>query len=181
MVDVWLIIVTIVMGVVLLAASFYLYVVYCHPEDKGFGSKIYFKLIVITSFFLCGALVLSLPMDVANSRGEGGGLRVDVLVKIIFLLMFIFIIFLLPFSIFLYETDDEKGLVSSLNEVWKNCRSDQTTALYDHHPWSIVLLRFRRAEPFKNSNERRGRRLFAGFDVVVRGGCGRLRADSSLG
>lgn len=111
MVDTWLIIAAIVVSVIILVACFYLYVVYCHPEDKGFGSKIYFKIVVISGMFISCLMVLSLPLDVANSRGAGGGLDINGTVKTLFFIMFIYIVFLLPFSIYLYETDDEKGLV----------------------------------------------------------------------
>lgn len=112
MADAWLIIATIVVSVVLLACCFYIYVVYCHPGDKGFGSKLYFKVVAISGMYICCALVLSLPLDVANSRGKGGGLNIEDFVKAIFVIMFVYIVFLLPFSLFLYETDEDKTLVS---------------------------------------------------------------------
>lgn len=114
MVDAWLVIAAIVVSIIILVACFYMYVVYCHPEDRGFGSQIYFKIVVISGMFVCCLMVLTLPLDVANSRGLGGGLNIEDTVKALFFIMFIYIVFLLPFSIFLYETDDEKNLVARL-------------------------------------------------------------------
>ena len=120
MVDIWLIVVSFITSVAILVACFYVYVVYCHPEDKGFAQKIYFKIVVISGMFICCIMVLSLPMDVANSRGVGGGLNIDSTVKVIFLLMFIYIVFILPFSMFLYETDEDKPLVRGNNLDWQD-------------------------------------------------------------
>jgi len=116
MVDVWLIIAAAVTSIAILVACFYTYVVYCHPEDKGFGQKIFFKVVVISGMFICSVMVLSLPLDVANSRGLGGGLNIDGTVKVIFMVMFLYIVFLLPFSMFLYETDEDKTLVVSAHQ-----------------------------------------------------------------
>lgn len=112
MVDAWLIITTIIVSVVVLVCCFYLFVVYCHPEDSG-GAKLFYKIIVISGMFICFAVILCMPLDVANSRGSGGGLNIDGTAKAVYLLIFVYVIFLLPFSMFLYETDEEKPLVKS--------------------------------------------------------------------
>lgn len=151
MVDVWLIIATIVVSVVLLVCCFYLYVVYCHPQDKGFGSKIYFKIVVISGMYLCAALVLSLPMDVANSRGIGGGLDIQGLAKAIFIIMFAYIVVLLPFSIFLYETDDDKTLVWTSYSVCQDLGGHEAAALHYANPCRSLFLSFRCLQQVKTS------------------------------
>lgn len=45
--DIFLLVASIVMAFVLFLSSFYLLAVYCHPDDKGFGSGNYCKVIVV--------------------------------------------------------------------------------------------------------------------------------------
>ena len=51
------------------------------------------------------------PLDVANSSGVGGDLDMQTFLTFIYCIIAIMIIFLLPFSIFLYETDEDKNIV----------------------------------------------------------------------
>lgn len=68
MVDIWLVIVAIVVSVLLFISSFYIYVVYCHPDDAKLGTSLYYKIVVIAGMAVCWGLVLALPLDVANHR-----------------------------------------------------------------------------------------------------------------
>lgn len=67
MVDVFLIIVTIVLTILLIAANFYLLALYCHKDDKGWGAATYCKVMVILGMTLCWAQILMLPLDIANT------------------------------------------------------------------------------------------------------------------
>lgn len=51
------------------------------------------------------ATVLLLPYDVANSRGSGGGIRVDVLYQIMMMFTAVMISFVIPYAFFFYESD----------------------------------------------------------------------------
>lgn len=41
---------TIFIFLVVLAVSFYVMAIYCHPEDKGFGASIFCKVLVVLRF-----------------------------------------------------------------------------------------------------------------------------------
>jgi len=53
--DVFLIIVTIILSFILFIVSFYILALYCHPDDKGFGSHLLLKLLVIIGLTLSWA------------------------------------------------------------------------------------------------------------------------------
>jgi hypothetical protein len=75
MVDIFLLVVTIVVFLLLFVGSFYLLVNYQHPDDKN---DAYFpKTVVVLGFVLAGATVLGLPLDVANNEGYAGTCRND--------------------------------------------------------------------------------------------------------
>lgn len=101
----------IIIAFLMLFVNFYVLVVYSHPDDKGFGTSLFAKFLVIVGLFLCWAQILVLPVDVANTRTDGG-FDMDLFWKIIYCTVFVFIVFLIPFSMFFYETDDEKSFCS---------------------------------------------------------------------
>lgn len=55
-----------------------------------------------------------LPLDVSNSRGEGAGLDMEAFWEFIYILILIMVVILLPFAIFMYESDEEKTFCSRL-------------------------------------------------------------------
>ena len=114
MVDAWLIIVTIVVGVVMLAVNIYLFAIYCHPDDLSSGAGWFAKIVVVLASAVVWAFVLILPLDVANSRGEGGGFNMDLFYQIMFILYFVFLVFVLPVTLHFYETDEERSLIARL-------------------------------------------------------------------
>ena len=86
MVDAWLLIVTIVGSILMLALNIYLFLQYSHPDDnKDIVGWIGWVVVVAGSTIVWG-LVLLLPLDVANSRGDGGGLNMYVLYQLLFIL-----------------------------------------------------------------------------------------------
>lgn len=112
--DAWLVILTIVMIVIMLAVNIYLFVIYCHPDDLTMGTAWFSKIIIVFGYFLVSMFVLILPLDIANSRGDGGGLNIDVLYQILFISTVLCSTIIIPYTLFLYETDDEKPLISRL-------------------------------------------------------------------
>lgn len=74
MVDVWLIILTVVGSVLILLVNIYLFYKYNHPDDNKDVVGWLGWIVVIAGGFIVLALVLLLPLDIANSRGHGGGL-----------------------------------------------------------------------------------------------------------
>jgi len=108
--DVFLIICTILIGLGLFGVSFYLLAIYCHPDDNGIGTHILLKILVIFGLALSWAQVLMVPLDVANAR-SGGGLDMQTFWFVIYASIALMITILLPFAIFLYETDEDKNIV----------------------------------------------------------------------
>ena len=68
----FLVIVTIVLTVLLLLINFYLLAIYCHPDDKGLGTSLILKILVMVGLTLSWAQILMMPLDVANTRSMGG-------------------------------------------------------------------------------------------------------------
>ena len=117
--DVFLIIITIIMGLLLLYVNIYLLALYCHPEDRGFGTSCICKIIVVSLFTyikqvfgltLSWAQALLLPVDVANIRYNSG---MDMLIawQIIYVSILVTSVLIIPFSIFFYESDEDKAFV----------------------------------------------------------------------
>ena len=104
--DLFLLISTIVAIVLLLGVNFYLMVTYIHPDDKGIGSHFMLKIIVLLGLTLCWALILMVPLDVSNTRNNGG-FDMVVFWEIIFSIIALMTIILIPFFMFLYETDPD--------------------------------------------------------------------------
>jgi hypothetical protein len=52
-----------------------------------------------------------LPLDVSNARGYGGGFNMELIWQIVYATIIITIIILIPFAIFLYESDEDKSFV----------------------------------------------------------------------
>lgn len=111
MVDAWLIVVTVLTAAVMLALTVYVFYLYCHPDDNTFVMGWVAKVVVIAALAIVWGFILLLPLDVANSRGVGGGLNMDLAYQLMFILTFCFVGFVLPYTLFLYETDDEKPFI----------------------------------------------------------------------
>jgi LMBR1 domain-containing protein 1 len=70
MADIFLIVVTAVVFVLLFISAFYILVYYQHPDDRN---DAYFpKAVVVLGLVISGATVLLLPLDVANNEGFPG-------------------------------------------------------------------------------------------------------------
>eukprot|EP00744_Colponema_vietnamica_P002374 GILI01003739.1.p1 GENE.GILI01003739.1~~GILI01003739.1.p1 ORF type:complete len:498 (-),score=132.07 GILI01003739.1:274-1767(-) len=108
--DYFLLAITIILSVVLLIINLYILAYFQHEEDRGMNGSIFCKFLVIFGLTLAWAQVLVLPLDVANSRGLGGGLRVDILWQVIYIAIAIMIVALIPFSIYYYEGDEEDSM-----------------------------------------------------------------------
>jgi hypothetical protein len=49
--------------------------------------------------------VLIMPYDISNTKGAGGGLRVDILWQILYISIACLNFGLIPFAVFFYESD----------------------------------------------------------------------------
>ena len=80
--NVMLIIVLVVMMMLLLFCVGILIVKFGHPNDKNQAK--FPKAIVALGLWMAFASILVLPYDVANARGSGGGIRVDIIWQILY-------------------------------------------------------------------------------------------------
>ena len=109
-----------------------------HPDDKN--EAIFPKILVLIGFTLAQASVLLLPLDVANREGytgcDGydtalcGGLNMTLVWEIFFIIILVYVVLLIPFTIFFYEADDGFGNIgkSRFCEAGE-CRSRMTARL----------------------------------------------------
>lgn len=107
MVDVWLIIVTIVCFLLMVALNIFMLFYYLHPDDKGFINGCFEKLMIVLASTVLWAFVLLLPLDIANSRGDGSGFNIETTYVILFIIYLIFLVIVLPFVSFFYDTDTD--------------------------------------------------------------------------
>jgi len=84
---------------------------YLHPDDKGFINGCFEKVIIVLGSTVLWAFVLLLPLDIANSRGEGSGFNIETAYIILFIIYLVFLVFLLPFVSFFYDSDTDNSCV----------------------------------------------------------------------
>jgi LMBR1 domain-containing protein 1 len=98
-----LIVLIVIMSIVLLAINIYLLVLYIHPDDKGWGSALYCKILVILGLMLCQAQALMVPLDVANQSAViSTGMDMRAFWFFLYIIVLVFITVLIPYAIFLY-------------------------------------------------------------------------------
>lgn len=112
MIDIWLIIVTIVCFLLMVVLNIFVMIYYLHPDDKGFINGCFEKVLIVMASTVLWAFVLLLPLDIANSRGEGSGFNIETAYVILFIIYLVFLIFLLPFISFFYDTDSDNSCVA---------------------------------------------------------------------
>ncbi|WOL00660.1 hypothetical protein Cni_G09373 [Canna indica] len=119
-----LLIVAVVVCVVVLLVSVYLLVNYQHPDDLN---QAYFpKLVVILGISVAAISILMLPADVANRQAcrhsiYNGACSLTLPMKQLWLAVYIvdalLVFFVIPFAMFYYEGDQEKGIGKRLKSA----------------------------------------------------------------
>ena len=105
-----LIILAIIFVLILLAINIYIMALYVHNDDKGWGSAVYCKVLVVIGLTLCQAQALLVPLDVANNSAQNDfGIDMKGFWLFLYMIVLIFITLLLPFALFFYETDEDDG------------------------------------------------------------------------
>lgn len=102
-INVFLVVLVSIVAVLLLGVCVFILVYYGHPDDSS--GALLPKIITVFGLFMAFASVLVLPYDVANSRGEGGGLSISILWQIIYITFAVLITAIIPFAFFFYESD----------------------------------------------------------------------------
>jgi len=101
-----LIALAIIFSLILLAINIYILALYVHTDDKGFGTAVFPKLLVILGLTLCQAQALMVPLDVANfSALDTNGINMKGFWYFLYIIIIVFVCLLLPFALFFYETD----------------------------------------------------------------------------
>lgn len=101
----------VIMTLVLIGINFYLITLFTHRDDKGWTKKAVYKIIVILGLTLCQAQTLMIPLDVANVSAIENYLHLGYFWLFVYGIIALFIVFIIPFAIFLYETDDQKSIL----------------------------------------------------------------------
>ena len=95
---------------ILIAINIYILILYVHSDDKGWGTALYCKILVVVGLTLCQAQALLIPLDVANNSAQNdGGIDMKGFWLFIYMTVIIFICLLMPFALFFYETDEDDG------------------------------------------------------------------------
>lgn len=120
-IDVLLLIIVIVVSVLVLVTTTYQMVLYIHRDDKGWGKALYCKILVVIGMAMVWVQALLLPLDVASSQISGfnsvfieAGIDMKIFWMIVLLISLGLAIILLPYAIFLYETDREENLLKRM-------------------------------------------------------------------
>ncbi len=107
MIDIFMLIMVIVLCIIIIFINIYLLAYYCAEDDNEFGAGLFCKIIAVLGMFIGLGQICLLPLDVSNTRGDGGEFRMDLLWKIIYILIVCFVFFIIPFAISLYECDPD--------------------------------------------------------------------------
>lgn len=101
--EVFLIIIVLAMAVLSAVGVALLMIKFGHPDDKNVAK--FPKIITFLGLWLTFASVLIMPYDVANTKGNGGGVRVDILWQILYITLAVLAFGLIPFAVFFYESN----------------------------------------------------------------------------
>lgn len=105
--DVFMLVMTIILAVVLIIVNIYLLAYYSHPDDKGHVSAYICMGVVIIGMTLSWAQVLMLPLDVSNARSSMGSLRMDIFWMVVYIATGVMLLFIIPIFSSWYESDPE--------------------------------------------------------------------------
>jgi LMBR1 domain-containing protein 1 len=102
---------------ILIAINIYLLAYYVHSDDKGWGTALYCKVLVVLGLTLCQAQALMVPLDVANvSNLDLEGIDMKSFWFFVYIIVLTFVCLLLPFALFFYETDEEDGMCKRIGK-----------------------------------------------------------------
>ena len=107
MIDIFMLVMVIVLAIIIVIVNIYLLAYYCTEEDSDFGAGLFTKIVAILGMTIGLGQICLLPLDVANTRGEGGDFRMDILWKIAYILIGVFVFFIIPLTISMYECDPD--------------------------------------------------------------------------
>ena len=107
MIDIFMLIIVIVLSIIIIFINIYLLAYYCATDDTEFKGAIFLKITAVLGMFIGLGQVCLLPLDVSNTRGEGGEFRMDIIWQITYLVITIFVFIIIPLEIAIYESDPD--------------------------------------------------------------------------
>ncbi|CAD8181779.1 unnamed protein product [Paramecium octaurelia] len=117
--DVFLIIISCIIAVLLLGINIYILALYCHPSDSGFGASLFCKILVVLGFTLAWGQILLVSADISASKGvfTTQGDAMMIVWYVIYCTILGMVAFLIPCAQFYYESDEDKPIMKRLLEV----------------------------------------------------------------
>ena len=107
MIDIFMLVIVIVLSIIIIFVNIYLLAYYCATDDNDFKGAIFLKIKAVLGMFIGLAQVCLLPLDVSNTRGEGGDFRMDLIWQITYLVITVFVFVIIPLEIAIYESDPD--------------------------------------------------------------------------
>ena len=107
MIDIFMLVMVIVLSIIIIFVNIYLLAYYCATDDNDFKGAIFLKITAVLGMFIGLAQVCLLPLDVSNTRGDGGDFRMDLIWQIIYLVIAVFVFVIIPLEIAIYESDPD--------------------------------------------------------------------------
>jgi len=102
-VNVFLIVIGVIIFAAIIAINIYILVYFQHEEDKNTA---YFpKIVVVAGLTLTCVDILLLPFDVGNTT-TNGGIPMEIIWQVVYILIAIVAVAILPFTLFYYEAED---------------------------------------------------------------------------
>ena len=115
MIDIFMLIMVIALAIIIIIINIYLLAYYCAEDDNECGSGVMAKIIAVLGMFIGLGQICLLPLDVSNTRGEGGDFRMDLIWKITYILILCFVFFVIPLAISIYEVDPDWGFAQKFS------------------------------------------------------------------
>ena len=107
MIDIFMLVMVIVLSIIIIFINIYLLAYYCATDDNDFKCAIIFKITAVFGMFIGLGQVCLLPLDISNTRGDGGEFRMDIIWQITYLVITIFVFVIIPLEIAIYESDPD--------------------------------------------------------------------------
>ena len=105
MVDLFMLVMVIILAIIIIIVNIYLLAYYCTEDDINCCAGFFSKIIAILGMFIGLCQICLLPLDVSNTRGDGGNFQMDFMWKISYILIMGFVFFIIPLTISVYESD----------------------------------------------------------------------------
>ena len=118
MIDIFMLVMVIALAVIIIIINIYLLAYYCAEDDNEFGSGTFAKIIAVLGMFIGLGQICLLPLDVSNTRGEGGDFRMDIIWKVTYILIVVFVFFIIPLAISIYECDPDWSFCQKLSNIF---------------------------------------------------------------